>query len=261
MNDVAWLIDIMARLRHPEHGCPWDIQQTFETIAPYTIEEAYEVADAIERHDLEDLRDELGDLLLQVVYHARMAEESGAFRFDDVVEAICRKMVRRHPHVFGDETVADAGAQTEAWERLKAQERDRRKDEHRDQSHLAGIARGLPALVRAGKLGRRAARAGFDWPDVDGVVAKLHEELAELESDLDDDVRMEDEIGDLLFTVVNLCRHRGLDPERALRRSNAKFERRFRAMETSLASSGTSVSEADGDQLDAAWQEVKRSEC
>lgn len=258
MNDVAWLIDIMARLRHPEHGCPWDIQQTFETIAPYTIEEAYEVADAIERDDLEGLRDELGDLLLQVVYHARMAEESGAFRFDHVVEAICRKMVRRHPHVFGDETVADAGAQTEAWERLKAEER---QDQQADQSHLAGIARGLPALVRAGKLGRRAARAGFDWPDVDGVMAKLREELAELESDLDDDVRMEDEIGDLLFTIVNLCRHRGLDPERALRRSNAKFERRFRAMETALAASGMNVTDADAERLDAAWQDVKRSGC
>ena len=260
MNAVAWLIDIMARLRHPEHGCPWDIQQTFQTIAPYTIEEAYEVADAIEREDLEGLRDELGDLLLQVVYHARMAEESGAFRFDDVVEAICRKMIRRHPHVFGDETVADASAQTEAWERLKAQEREQGRDQQEDQSHLAGIARGLPALMRAGKLGRRAAAAGFDWPDLEGVIAKLHEELAELESELDDDVRMEEEVGDLLFTVVNLCRHRGLDPERALRRSNARFERRFRAMETALARSGKSVSDADADQLDAAWQEVKRSE-
>ena len=258
MNDVAWLIDIMARLRHPEHGCPWDIKQNFETIAPYTIEEAYEVADAIERHDLDGLRDELGDLLLQVVYHARMAEESGAFRFEDVVEAICRKMVRRHPHVFGDETVADAGAQTEAWERLKAEERG---DQQQDPSHLAGIARGLPPLVRAGKLGRRAARAGFDWQDVQGVIAKLHEELAELESDLDDDVRLEDEIGDLLFTVVNLCRHRDLDPERALRRSNAKFERRFRAMEMALATDGATVSDADAEQLDAVWREVKRSGC
>lgn len=258
MNDMAWLIDIMARLRHPSDGCPWDIQQTFETIAPYTIEEAYEVADAIERGDPEGLRDELGDLLLQVVYHARMAEEQGSFCFDDVVETICRKMIRRHPHVFGDETVADAAAQTEAWERLKAEER---RAGTQDGSLLAGIARGLPPLVRAGKLGRRAAGAGFDWPDAEGVVAKLHEEMDELESDLEDPARLEEEVGDVLFTVVNLCRHRGLDPEQALRRSNAKFERRFRAMETHLARKGMSVSEADAGQLDVAWREVKRSGC
>ena len=257
MTEVSWLIDIMARLRDPDDGCPWDIEQTFATIAPYTIEEAYEVADAIERGELEDLRDELGDLLLQVVYHARMAEEVGAFRFADVVEGICRKMIRRHPHVFGDEQVENANAQTAAWERLKAEERQAGQS---DTSHLAGIARGLPALVRAGKLGRRAASVGFDWPDVAGVIGKLHEELAELESDLDDNERLEGEIGDLMFTLVNLCRHRGLDPERALRRSNAKFEHRFRAMETALSAENRALGDAAADELERLWRDAKRLE-
>lgn len=257
MTDVSWLIDIMARLRDPDDGCPWDIEQTFATIAPYTIEEAYEVADAIERGELEDLRGELGDLLLQVVYHARMAEEVGAFRFADVVEGICRKMIRRHPHVFGDEQVENANAQTAAWERLKAEERQAGQS---DTSHLAGIARGLPALVRAGKLGRRAASVGFDWPDVAGVIGKLHEELAELESDLDDNERLEGEIGDLMFTLVNLCRHRGLDPERALRRSNAKFEHRFRAMETALSAENRALGDAAADEFERLWRDAKRLE-
>jgi len=257
VTEVSWLIDIMARLRDPDDGCPWDIEQTFDTIVPYTIEEAYEVADAIERGDLEDLRDELGDLLLQVVYHARMAEEVGAFGFADVVEGICRKMIRRHPHVFGDEQVESASAQTVAWERLKAEER---QTGHSDTSQLAGIARGLPALVRAGKLGRRAAGVGFDWPDEDGVIGKLHEEMAELEADLDDNRRLEGEIGDLMFTLVNLCRHRGLDPERALRRSNAKFESRFRAMENALAGKGRALADAGADELDRLWRDAKRLE-
>lgn len=257
MTEVSWLLDIMARLRDPDEGCPWDIEQTFDTIAPYTIEEAYEVADAIERGDLADLRDELGDLLLQVVYHARMAEEAGAFSFADVVETICRKMIRRHPHVFGDEQVEDASAQTVAWERLKAEERQAGQT---DPSHLAGIARGLPALVRAGKLGRRAASVGFDWPDAAGVIDKLHEELAELEADLDDNERLQDEIGDLMFTLVNLCRHRGLDPERALRRSNAKFERRFRAMEQRLRAGQQDLAEADAQELERLWRDAKRHE-
>jgi ATP diphosphatase len=214
------LRDIIARLRDPNHGCPWDKVQTFETIAPYTIEEAYEVADACARDDMASLKDELGDLQLQVVYHARMAEERGAFTLDDVVAAICDKMVRRHPHVFD-------GVESPGWETLKAAERA----EHADGSALASVALALPALLRAEKLQRRAARTGFDWPDASGPRAKIDEEIAEVEAESDPDA-LEDEIGDLLFAVVNWARHLGIDPEAALRRANAKFEGRFRAMET-----------------------------
>jgi len=213
------LRDIMARLRDPDGGCPWDQVQTFATIAPYTIEEAYEVADACERDDMAALMDELGDLQLQVVYHARMAEERGAFALRDVIGAISDKMVRRHPHVFGD-------GPSPGWESIKAAERAK----HPDDSALAGVALALPALLRAEKLQRRAARTGFDWPDASGPRAKINEELAEVEAETDFQSRTE-EIGDLLFSVVNWARHLGVDPEAALRAANAKFERRFRAME------------------------------
>jgi len=255
VTDIDRLLVIMARLRHPESGCPWDLEQDFHSIAPYTVEEAFEVADAIAREDMGDLRDELGDLLFQVVYHARMAEELGAFRFRDVLDAICEKMVRRHPHVFGDEEIADASAQTRAWEAHKAAERVQRGDLRT--SGLDGIPRGLPALARAQKLGRKAARVGFDWEDAGGVMHKLDEELDELRKARQGQGDVEEEIGDLLFTVVNLCRHEGVDAEGALRRASVKFERRFRALEAAVAESGRSLDEMDIAALEAIWQAVK----
>jgi ATP diphosphatase len=216
------LVAIMTRLRDPERGCDWDRQQTFSTIAPYTIEEAYEVADAIDRGDMDALADELGDLQLQVVFHARMAEEAGHFRLDDILERICDKLERRHPHIFGD------SEHSPGWEELKAQERQKTGD----QSALAGVALALPALERAAKLQRRAARVGFDWPDASGPRAKVDEELAELDSESDRD-RQHEELGDALFALVNLARHLNIDPEAALRDANRKFERRFRTIETS----------------------------
>lgn len=242
---LAELVEIMARLRDPECGCPWDIEQNFATIAPYTIEEAYEVADAIERDDMAALRDELGDLQLQVVYHARMAEERGAFAIDDVLGAICDKMVRRHPHVFGD-------GESPGWEELKATERA----EHADGSALAGVAVALPALLRAEKIQRRVARTGFDWPDPTGAREKIDEELAEV-TDAANDAERVDEIGDLLFAVVNWARHLGVEPESALRQANAKFERRFRAME---ALAGDAFGQLTLDQKESLWVRVKDDE-
>jgi nucleoside triphosphate diphosphatase len=220
VTDIAPLISIMARLRDRETGCPWDVEQTFATIAPYTIEEAYEVADAIERGDSPALKEELGDLLFQVAFHARMAEESGDFAFGDVVDSICAKMIRRHPHVFGDADKPD-------WEALKAEERGTSDD----QSALAGVAFALPALMRAEKLQKRAARTGFDWPDPNGALEKIYEEIDEVKA-CTSHAELEDEIGDVLFAVVNWARKQGVDPEIALRGTNAKFERRFRAIET-----------------------------
>ena len=245
--DIDRLVAIMARLRDPERGCEWDTVQTFATIAPYTIEEAYEVADAIERADMADLKDELGDLLLQVVFHARMAEEAGDFALADVVTAICDKMERRHPHVFGD--AANGGHHL--WEQIKAEERDAKGAD----SALDGIAIGLPALLRAEKLQKRAARTGFDWPDPSGARAKIDEELAEVETAVNDAHR-EEEIGDLLFAVVNWARKLGVDPETALRAANAKFERRFRAME---AQAGDSFAALDLDAKEDLWLQVKAS--
>jgi MazG family protein len=237
------LLEIMALLRDPERGCPWDREQTFATIAPYTIEEAYEVADAIDREDYASLRDELGDLLLQVVYHAQMADERRLFDFEAVAEAICAKMVRRHPHVFGDAVVADAAAQTEAWERMKSEERLAAASSDAPPSVLDGIARGLPVLMRALKLQGRAAAHGFDWPDATAALAKFEEEEEAAERGHEiaagaDHARLADELGDLLFTCVNVARKLGLDPEAALRRANAKFERRFRRIEAMLALEG-----------------------
>ena len=221
-QNIARLVEIMRRLRDPVSGCEWDTVQTFETIAPYTIEEAYEVADAVARKDLAGLADELGDLQLQVVFHARMAEEAGHFTFEDVVEGICDKMERRHPHIFRG---AESGGH-HLWEQVKAEERSRNDDK----SALAGVALALPALERAVKLQRRAARTGFDWPDSSGARAKIHEELAELEAETEP-ARQEEELGDLLFAVVNLARFLKIDPEEALRKANRKFEQRFRAIE------------------------------
>ena len=245
-RDIRALLAIMARLRDPDGGCPWDLAQTFATIAPYTIEEAYEVADAIDRGDLHDLKDELGDLLLQVVFHARMAEEAGAFAFADVVAAICDKMVRRHPHVFGTAQAGEPGAVLEGWEAIKRAERAAKGEA--DASALAGISRGLPEWLRAVKLQQKAAKVGFDWPGPAPVIAKLHEEIEEVRAefaavadDPDDAAardRLEDEIGDVLFVCANLARHARVDVGAALRRANAKFERRFRAMEALAAADG-----------------------
>lgn len=262
-RDIDRLLGIMARLRDRERGCPWDIEQTFATIAPYTIEEAYEVADAIDRGDLADLRGELGDLLLQVVFHAQMAKEQGAFDFGDVVAAISGKMVARHPHVFGDARIADAEAQTTSWEAIKRRERDAAG--HADTSVLAGIARGLPEWQRAVKLQKRAATVGFDWPDATPVLDKLHEEIDEVRVELEALARgdegahdrLEDEIGDLLFVCANLARHAKVDVGTALRRANAKFERRFRAMEAMAAADGTGLAALGLDAQEAYWQRAK----
>ena len=255
------LLSIMARLRDRENGCPWDIEQTFETIAPYTIEEAYEVADAIDRKDFTDLRDELGDLLLQVVFHARMAEEAGHFAFADVVAAICDKMRRRHPHVFGDARVESAVAQTASWEKLKAMERASKGEA--DTSALAGISRGLPEWQRALKLQKKAARVGFDWPDVNPVFDKLHEEIGEVRAEFasgGDAARLTDEIGDVLFVCVNLARHAGVDFSQALRHANAKFERRFRRMEALAAAQGETLDGQSLAEQDALWDAAKAEE-
>jgi ATP diphosphatase len=245
--EIRPLAEIMARLRDPQNGCPWDVQQDFNSIAPYTIEEAYEVADACARDDMAGLKDELGDLLLQVVFHARMAEERGVFDLADIIASICDKMVRRHPHVFGPEgSVAD-------WEGIKEAER---AGKERDPSAVAGVALGLPALLRAEKLQKRAARTGFDWPDAHGARAKIAEELAELE-EADTPDTQEDELGDLLFSVVNWGRKLGLDPEAALRRANAKFEQRFRETER-LGGAGFSALTLD--EKEALWQVAKRTQ-
>ncbi len=263
-RDIRELLDIMARLRNPDGGCPWDLEQDFSTIAPYTIEEAYEVADAIDRGDLDDLKDELGDLLLQVVFHAQMAKEQGAFAFPDVVAAICDKMIRRHPHVFGDDSFADAEAQTRNWEAIKQAERTAAGNA--DTSALAGISRGLPEWQRAVKLQSRAARVGFDWPGPAPVIDKLHEEIGEVQAELaHGDVaanhdRLEDEIGDLLFVAANLARHAKVDPGAALRRANLKFERRFRAMEAQAAGRGEALKDLSLEQQEALWQQAKQQE-
>jgi ATP diphosphatase len=258
-HNIDRLLDIMARLRAPEDGCPWDVDQTFETIAPHTIEEAYEVADAIDRRDMSGLRDELGDLLLQVVFHARMAEESQHFVFGDVVEAICEKMILRHPHVFGDMKVASADAQTENWESIKVVERKNAN------THEIDVAVGLPALMRAAKIGKRAAGMGFDWPKAQGVIDKMQEELDELKeavqssaSDRQNDVA--EELGDFLFASANLARHLRVDPEEALRRANLKFQRRFKAMEAEVMDTGKTVESASLPELEDAWGAAKIKE-
>jgi MazG family protein len=252
----------MARLRSPQGGCPWDIAQSFATIAPHTVEEAYEVVEAIEAGDKDSLKDELGDLLFQVVFYAQMAKEDGSFAFDDVVVAICEKMERRHPHVFGDKTVADAQAQTVQWEAQKALER-REKAGDRPPSALEGVSTALPAQTRALKLQARAARVGFDWPDAVQVLDKIAEEIDEVRAELVEDIdqdRLEDEMGDLLFACVNLARKFKIDPETALRRGNRKFERRFHHIERELAKQGRTPGESTLDEMEALWVAAKRLE-
>ena len=258
-DPVARLIAIMARLRDPDGGCPWDLEQTFATIAPYTIEEAYEVAEAIERGDRAELREELGDLLLQVVYHARMAEEDGAFAFADVAEAICDKMIRRHPHVFGEASHRDAAEQTLAWDKIKAAERSAKASQA---SILDGVPAALPALMRAEKLTRRAARVGFTWAKPEDVLEKLHEELGELAAETagGDAAKVREEMGDVLFVCANLARLLDVDPEDALRAANAKFTRRFHAIEQSLAALGRTPEQSDLAEMDGLWDAAKRAE-
>lgn len=260
-TDIARLIEIMAALRTPGSGCPWDLEQNFQTIAPYTLEEAYEVADAIARGNLADLKDELGDLLLQVVYHARMAEEQGAFQFGDVVKAITAKMIRRHPHVFPDADGNTTEATPGFWERIKAEERAERR-ETKPAGALAGVPVGLPSLTRALKLQDKAGRVGFDWNDPRAVLAKIREEADEIEAELDaaDRSKAAAEVGDLLFAVVNLARHLQADPEGILRTTNLKFERRFAAIEAALAAIGKKPQDATLAEMDALWDEAKAAE-
>jgi len=254
---VDTLVDIMAQLRNPQTGCPWDLEQDFRSVAPYTLEEAYEVVDAIERDDATALQDELGDLLFQVVFHAQMAQERGWFSFNDVVSGVCEKMVRRHPHVFADEVVETVEAQTRAWERHKAQERGKQE------SVLDGVPLGLPALTRAYKLQKQASRSGFDWPSIHGVSDKIEEELQELNDEINSHAGLDaltDEAGDLLFAAVNLVRHAGVEPESALRQGNSKFTRRFQQVEKYLQDAGQELSAMDLDTLDYYWEKAKEQE-
>ena len=278
MNEapIDRLLALMARLRDPERGCAWDVAQSYESIVPYTIEEAYEVADAVERGNPADLRDELGDLLLQVVFQARIAEEAGTFRFDDVAEAICAKLIRRHPHVFDasgaflppERRPTDPAAIQASWEIIKARERAERAaadapaGEAEAAGPLAGVSRALPALARADRISKRAAAVGFDWPDAAQVLAKVREETDEVEESLGagEPEAVFEEIGDLLFSVANLARHAGVDPEEALRRGTAKFERRFAAMAARLAAEGQALEASPLPAMEAAWQAVKRDE-
>lgn len=269
-TDIHRLLAIMARLRDPQGGCPWDLKQSFATIAPYTVEEAYEVADAIDRNDLDDLKDELGDLLFQVVFHARMAEEQGAFAFGDVVAAISDKMERRHPHVFAGMSIADSDALNAMWDAEKKKERLAKLGADADASALAGIARGLPEWQRAVKLQKKAATVGFDWPGPAPVIDKLKEELEEVQVEFEARAaapgdpavqdRLEEELGDLLFVAANLARHAKVDPGAALRRANHKFERRFRAMEAMAAADGVRLADLPLDAQDRYWDRAKQQE-
>ena len=264
MSPITRLLDVMTRLRDRENGCPWDVEQTFATIAPYTIEEAYEVAEAIAEEDWASLKDELGDLLFQVVFYAEMAREAELFEFDDVAAGVADKMVRRHPHVFADARVDSAAAQTREWEQHKAAERSAKAAaEERPSGILDGVTRGLPALSRAAKLQSRAARVGFDWPEAAQVLDKIGEEIAELRAELDSGAppeRLADELGDLLFACVNLARHTQVDAETALRGANAKFERRFRRIEALLAERGRVPAGTTLEEMDALWDRAKAEE-
>lgn len=266
-RDIQRLIEIMAALRAPQTGCPWDLEQNFRTIAPYTIEEAYEVADAIERGDMDDLREELGDLLLQVVYHARMAEEDGEFAFGDVVEAITQKMIRRHPHVFGDETARSAGMAKGMWDRIKAEEKAEKAarrlarglSSERPNGFLDDVPGNLPALTRALKLQQKAAKVGFDWSEAAPILAKIEEEIGELREAMEagETACIEDEFGDVLFALVNFGRHLGIDAEAALSGTNAKFRNRFHHIENALDKAGSSLQAAALDEMEALWQQAK----
>jgi MazG family protein len=259
-DPLARLLAIMARLRDPDGGCPWDLEQTFATIAPYTVEEAYEVADAIERGDMGDLKEELGDLLLQVAFHAQIARERGAFDFADVAQGICDKMIRRHPHVFGEASRRDAAEQTVAWEAIKAEERAAKAA--KAVGVLDGVPTGLPGMTRAVKLTARAARVGFDWPSTHEVLEKLREELAELEVEIDagDRRKAREELGDLLFVCANLARKLDVEPEDAIRGANAKFARRFASIEAALAASGRTPDQSDLAEMDGLWDAAKAAE-
>ena len=270
VGDIRRLLDIMAKLRNPDGGCPWDLEQSFETIVPYTIEEAYEVADAIHNGDMDRLRDELGDLLFQVVFYAQMSRETGGFDFDTVVAGVSDKMVRRHPHVFGDMDVADAKAQTNAWEAHKATERESRaSEEGRVHSVLDDVAQALPALLRAHKLQKRAARVGFDWTDVADVHEKIAEEIDELREAISNPEKNQpgkpqdavaEEFGDLLFVLVNYGRHLGIEPETALRNANTKFERRFRQVEAEMEAQSLDLNDVSLAEYNAAWERAKARE-
>lgn len=261
LRAISSLVEIMAALRNPDGGCPWDLEQDYASIAPYTIEEAYEVFDAIERKDFSDLKDELGDLLFQAVYHAQMASEDKHFDFNDVVQNICEKMIRRHPHVFDDAGTRTSEGQTVAWEEIKAAERAQKGETN--EGVLDGLPLALPALLRSLKLQKRAARVGFDWPDVAGVIDKFSEEVEEFYDEMPEPIdtdRLEDEFGDALFALVNVGRHFKLDPEKALRRANGKFVRRFEHIEKRLAESEKTPGDVDLDTMEALWKEAKGNE-
>lgn len=265
MQSIEKLIEIMSALRDPKSGCPWDLEQDFQSLIPYTLEEAYEVADAIERNNLGDVKSELGDLLFQIVFYSQLAKEQQAFDFNDVVHAISDKLTRRHPHVFAGAKVKDAKAQTKEWEKIKELERKSKVlDSATPLSHLDDVSRTLPSLMRAEKLQKRAAKEGFDWPNIKGVQAKVLEELNEVIQELDaerqDQEKIEDEIGDLFFSCINLSRHVGVDAEQSLRKANLKFERRFRALEEIANSKCLLVNEMRSDELEELWKEVKNKE-
>lgn len=256
-SKIEELKKIMARLRDPETGCPWDVEQNFSSIAPCTLEEAYEVLDAIEKGDMESLKEELGDLLLQVIFHSQMASERGNFDFEDVTAAIINKLIVRHPHVFGDAEIKTASEQEAAWEKIKEQERKNKASGEISHSILDGVALALPATIRAAKLQKRAAKVGFDWPNIEGVFAKIEEELSETRNAIGDKTAIQEEIGDLLFSVVNLARKLDIDPENALRGCNAKFERRFRYVEDTISKEGGDIRKTSLEDMDKLWDEAK----
>jgi MazG family protein len=260
MKAMQRLLEIMAKLRDPINGCPWDLRQTYSTIVPYTLEEAYEVADAIQRGEMTELRDELGDLLFQIVFYSQIAKEEGHFDFNDITSGICDKMIRRHPHVFSDKQYENDDALRHAWEQTKAEERNQRNKPSKPASHMDGVAHALPALLRAEKLQKRAARVGFDWPDAQSAFDKVDEEMDEVRDEMEraDKERLQDELGDLLFSIVNVVRLLGMDAEQTLSHANEKFERRFRAMENALSEEGaTNMQALSLEKLDAAWERVK----
>ena len=265
MDSVQQLLQIMKSLRDPDTGCPWDREQDFHSLIPYTIEEAYEVADAIERNELNDIKEELGDLLFQIVFYSQLAEEQNAFSFNEVAQVICEKLVRRHPHVFAEAQISDVAAQSKVWENLKQEERLQKSVKSSAAlSHLDNVSRTLPSLMRAEKLQKRAARTGFDWPDIKGVMDKVYEELEEVQVELSvaepEVSRLEDEIGDLFFSCVNLSRHAGVDAEVCLRKANLKFEQRFRQLEALCQSKQQALDTLSGTELEKLWQEVKKQE-
>ena len=265
MQSMQQLLDIMRALRDPDSGCPWDRQQNFQSLIPYTIEEAYEVADAIERNNYGDIKSELGDLLFQIVFYSQLATEQQAFDFNEVAQSISEKLLRRHPHVFADANIANAEEQTKEWEKLKQQEREAKAaDSSSLLSHLDDVSRTLPSLMRAEKLQKRAAREGFDWPDAKGVMTNIYEELDEVQQELDADVqdhdKIEDEIGDLFFSCINLSRYVGVDAEQSLRKANLKFERRFRELEKMATVKDLQINDMTVDELEGLWQKVKKQE-